>query len=361
MKKMMFRSVTLLLLVASLMTCCAPAACAADSYTCSAYTECTANGGEIYVITKDNCPIRKKPNNKGKVVARGTKGQLVSVNRVFWTAKFTRWCEINVVGSNEKYYIYTGNCEPHTTHSFVSIFDTANGTVEFCAVCGMATASAGGKTATCDLTCVADQATKGSFSTYDASFTSVAAQVVVGEIPFVGTAADVRDLIGDILNGEEAWVIGLDCVGLIPLVGALKYSDELASVGKHADELATVGKHADDIPWGFWSDYKKVKVGGKEYAQIGDYYYTKHVVDEFLNPSVETNWVKRVDPVSGKISYVEHSRGIPPVYINYILTEGVANGTTKAVAEGANRVKYTSGSLSVVVENGNTVVTVFSK
>lgn len=334
-------------------------------YTCSAYDECTINGAQIFIITKDNCAIRKEAHNKGEIVARGKLGQLVSVNRVFQTEKNTRWCEINVIGSNEKLYCFIENCTPHSEHSYINILTTDNGYVDFCAVCGVAKAVAEKQTVTCGLTCIGDQAVKGSFSSYDPTLESVIAQIIVGEIPGVGTLADARDLVGDIMNGESAWIIAADIAALLPLIGAVKYADELSIIAKNSDELsngikysdeaASVAKRSNNIHWGKWEDYKKVRVNGKEYAQIGDYKYTEHAVSEFLNPSIQTNQIKGV----------EHSRGVPPSYVNWILTEGRKLGTTKIVEErivnGAKRVTYANGTLCVSVENGDTVITIFTK
>ena len=347
------------------------------SHICSNYSQCTKNGGEIYVVTKDNCAIRKEPHNKGEIVARGEIGELISINRVFWTAKMTRWCEINVIGSNEKLYIYIDNCEPHTVHSYINLLSTNNGYVDFCAVCGVALAVAESEAVGCDFTCIADQAVKGSFSDYNPTFTSVFAQIIVGEIPGVGTLADARDLIGDIMNGEAAWVIAADMAAFLPVIGALKYSDEISVLGKNADkignsmkysdEIASVAKKSDKIFWGKWDDYDKVTVNGREYAKIGDYNYTQHAVDEFMNPSIETNQTLRINPDTGKHSYVEHSRGVPPSYVNWVLTEGVELGTTKISAEyvdqatGALRRKFSSGTLEVIVEGDNLVVTIITK
>lgn len=337
-----------------------PASAAANDYSCSGYSDCTADGSQIYIITKD-CPIREEANNKGAVYAYAQKGQLIAVKRVFWTIKMTRWCEIST-GNGKPLYIHIGNCEPEV-HSFITLVENDNGSVEFCAICGVAKAIADGKTATCDFTCVADQAVFGSFSDYNPSFTSVLAQIAVGE--FLGPIADGRDLVGDIMKGEPGWMIGMDLVAFIPIIGALKYADEIAIFGKHGDELtvgarnmgnlASVGKYSKKIIWGLWDDYDKVLVNGIEYAQIGNYKYTRHAVEEFLNPSIQTNLIRGV----------EHSRGVPPSFVNWILTEGRELGTTRVVKEsivnGVKRVTYANGSLWVTVENGDTVITIFTK
>ncbi len=336
-------------------------------YTCDTYAECTSDGSQIYIIAKDDCAIRKEPNNEGDIVARGSKGQLISVNRVFWTAKLRRWAEINVIGSSEKFYIYIGNVTPHESHSFVSLASTPQGSIDFCRVCGLSVAISGTDVATCDFTCVADQAVKGNFSQYNASYVSLAAQILIGEIPYIGTIADVRDLIADVLKGEPGWILALDALAFAPFIGALKFSDEIGTVGKRANDLSDVAYKGakNDIFWGFWDDYPKTQINGHEYAKIGDYNYTQHAVESFINPSIQTNQQFRINPKTGKGSWVEHSRGIPPSYTNWVLTDAVAEGLVSVVEEapvkGVRRWKYTCGTLNVILEEGNIVVSVYSK
>lgn len=332
-----------------------------DGYSCSNYEDCTADGSTIYIITKDGCPIREEPNNHGNIYARAEKGQLIAVKRVFWTLKMTRWCEIST-GNSKPLYIHIDNCTPEV-HCFIPLLENDSGYVEFCAICGVARAQAEGDSAVCDLTCVLDQAVKGSFSDYNPSFASILGQIVAGEA--LGPIADGRDLVGDIMNGESGWIIAMDLVAFLPLIGALKYSDEISIVGKHGDELAFGAKNASNIAgaskgaknifWGVWDDYDKVWENGRAYAQIGDYKYTEHAVSEFLNPSIQT----------GQIRGAEHSRGVPPSWVNWMLTEGRELGTTRVVkteiVNGAERITYANGSLWVSVENGDTVITIITK
>lgn len=344
-KTTFFRKGIALFLTLMMLLSVMPLSVFADSseYTCSSYEDCSADGCTPYVIVNDNCPIREEAHNGGAIRARGTAGQMIRVSDVFYTLKLARWCRIETDDPDDPLYIHIDNCVPHTTHSYITVMDTDSGYIEFCQVCGLAKAVAGGEVATCDLTCVTDQVVLGSFSEYNPSFTSIAAQMIVGEIPGVGTVADARDLVGDIAKGEPAWVIGLDLAAFLPLVGMFKYGDELGYIAKRVD--------APDIPWGKWNDYSKATINGTEYAEIGDFYYTKHAVDEFLNPSIETN----------QINGIEHSRGVVPSYVNWVLTDGVRNGSTTIVENGANRVKYCNGSLEVIVENGNIVVTIITK
>lgn len=361
MKNIMTRILALVLVLCTMMSMAVPAFAAGNDYTCSDYTDCTANGSKIYIITKDGCPIREEAHNKGKIVARAEKGQLVAVKRVFWTIKLTRWCEIET-DSGKALYVHIDNVTPEV-HSFITLFENDKGYIDYCAICGVAKAVASGETAMCDLTCVADQALKGSFSDYNPSFASVLGQIIAGEV--LGPVADGRDLVGDIMNGEPGWIIAMDLVAFLPFIGALKYSDDISILGKNGDEIAfgarnagniaSTGKKAEKIIWGMWDDYDKVLVNGREYAQIGNYKYTEHAVSEFLNPSIQTNQIKGV----------EHSRGVPPSFVNWMLTEGRELGTTRVVKEeimdGAKRVTYANGSLWVSVENGDTVVTIITK
>lgn len=361
MKNTMKRMLALMLVLCTMVSMTIPTYAAENDYSCSDYTDCTANGSEIYIVTKDGCPIREEPHNKGKVYARAEKGQLLAVKRVFWTVKMTRWCELET-DTGKSLYIHIDNCKPEV-HSFITLLENDNGYVEYCAICGVAKAVADGESAMCDFTCVADQTLKGSFSDYNPSFASVLGQIIAGEV--LGPFADGRDLVGDIMNGEPGWIIAMDLVAFFPIIGALKYSDEIAILGKNGDEIAfgarnagnmaNVGKKSEKIIWGMWDDYDKVWANGREYAQIGDYKYTEHAVSEFLNPSIQTNQIKDV----------EHSRGVPPSYVNWMLTEGRELGTTRVVKEeikdGAKRITYANGSLWVSVENGDTVVTIITK
>ena len=186
-----------------------------------------------------------------------------------------------------------------------------------------------------------------------------------GKFEVLGPVSKMQAEYCKVAYGESAWIIAADIAALLPLIGAVKYADELSIIAKNSDELsngikysdeaASVAKRSNNIHWGKWEDYKKVRVNGKEYAQIGDYKYTEHAVSEFLNPSIQTNQIKGV----------EHSRGVPPSYVNWILTEGRKLGTTKIVEErivnGAKRVTYANGTLCVSVENGDTVITIFTK
>ena len=85
---------------------------------------------------------------------------------------------------------------------------------------------------------------------------------------------DIRDIIADVRNLAKAddikWdmiaMLALDLIGVIPVIGALKYSDEIGTLFKSADKVSVVtrstdgagvlAKHADEA--GAWLHGGKV-------------------------------------------------------------------------------------------------------
>ena len=345
MKKFFNRFVALALALVMMGGMIVPAS--ATDYSCSTYEECTENGSEVYIIKKDNCAIRTEPNGDAPVAARGKAGQLISVSDVFWTTRLARWAEINVIGSDEVLYCYIENIERHDTHAIARVLETDNGFVEFCTVCGFCTAMSDKEVQSCNLACVADQAVWGTMSDYNPSFWGVVAQIIVGELPGAGTIADARDLIGDIQNGESMGVIAMDCFALIPFAGMLKYADELSFAAKNGNKANDAAKTMKYLPWGAWEDYDKVTRGGKEYVKLGDFYYTRHAVDEFTPAYIKSN----------KINGVEHSRGISPTFVNYMITDGVAEGVTTVSDARDGCKKFTNGIFEIITDK-DVVVTI---
>ncbi len=87
----------------------------------------------------------------------------------------------------------------------------------------------------------ANQSLKGNYYEGKTTFSGIIGQVFVGELPGVGTVADIRDLFADFQNWEWSWTHAgqtiLDGIGIIPLVGALKYSDEAIAVLKGSSKI----------------------------------------------------------------------------------------------------------------------------
>lgn len=104
------------------------------------------------------------------------------------------------------------------------------------------------------------QALIGDFYTGDdATLLGVVLSIGIGFIPYVGQAADVRDLVADICHliddgpTTEEWVaLGFTLVGIIPGLGdAFKHGDDVADfvkrtdIFKHADEAIEMVKKSD--------------------------------------------------------------------------------------------------------------------
>ena len=101
----------------------------------------------------------------------------------------------------------------------------------------------------------------------------VGVQIVLG-IFDLDLPCDIRDIIADIKNLAETdrvrWdligMLALDLIGLIPVIGALKYSDEIGTLFKNADKVSVaagstdgagvLAKHADEA--GAWLHGGKV-------------------------------------------------------------------------------------------------------
>jgi len=80
----------------------------------------------------------------------------------------------------------------------------------------------------------------------------VGVQIVLG-IFDLDLPGDIRDIIADIKNLAETdrvrWdligMLALDLIGLIPVIGALKYSDEIGTLFKNADKVSVVARSTD--------------------------------------------------------------------------------------------------------------------
>ena len=80
----------------------------------------------------------------------------------------------------------------------------------------------------------------------------VGVQIVLG-IFDLDLPCDIRDIIADVRNLAQAdeikWdmiaMLALDLIGVIPVIGALKYSDEIGTLFKNADKVSVVARSTD--------------------------------------------------------------------------------------------------------------------
>ena len=80
----------------------------------------------------------------------------------------------------------------------------------------------------------------------------VGVQIVLGNFD-LDLPCDIRDIIADVRNLAKAddikWdmiaMLALDLIGVIPVIGALKYSDEIGTLFKNADKVSVVARSTD--------------------------------------------------------------------------------------------------------------------
>lgn len=96
----------------------------------------------------------------------------------------------------------------------------------------------------------------------DVTLLGTSIQVLAGVLG-VDLLADLRDVSADLINfkptGDHALQTGVDAMGLIPLIGAGKFADEVATLIKRADDYAK----AVDAPIAILKTTDEVAVVGK--------------------------------------------------------------------------------------------------
>lgn len=98
-----------------------------------------------------------------------------------------------------------------------------------------------------------NQLVKGNY-TDDVTLLGTAAQIGTGVLG-VDLPGDIRDITHDLTHWEWSWGHAgqtlLDTVGVLPVIGSLKYADDagtlIKSGAKHLDETATLANKVDDV------------------------------------------------------------------------------------------------------------------
>lgn len=92
--------------------------------------------------------------------------------------------------------------------------------------------------------------------------------------------------------------------------------------------------------WGYWSDYPKVYRNGQDFAVIDGRLYSQHACERMVPSSM----------MAAGSRYI--GRGVPPSYVE----EAIRYGSSYLQDDGTTM--YTNGSLKVVVNEFDAVVTV---
>ena len=88
--------------------------------------------------------------------------------------------------------------------------------------------------------------------TDEVTLLGVGGQITLGILD-LDLPCDIRDIIADVRNLAQAdeikWdmiaMLALDLIGVIPVIGALKYSDEIGTLFKNADKVSVVARSTD--------------------------------------------------------------------------------------------------------------------
>lgn len=106
--------------------------------------------------------------------------------------------------------------------------------------------------------------------------------------------------------------------------------------------------------WGFWRDYPKVILNGREYAKIGDRLYTEHAVTRFLPSGRRTiGNVPAADNEGGGYAFDPKARSISPNYVEQVICSGAKQFV---IEKGEPRTIHISGDLKVVTTRDERIV-----
>ena len=385
------RIISIFLALITVVQCITPVFAESNPYICTTYEECTRDGNLLCIVVDDETPIRRKPEKKGELVTTLEKNQFVSVSEIVKNRYGNAWARL-ATDTGEDLYIFADHLVGHYEHVFNTV-SNGSSTVKFCTVCCFMEVTNNEKAKSCNLGCRFQRLIRGDFGE-DRDFIDLLGTVLVGLLPFLGQAADARDLAAAINNNDPVGVL-LGAVALLPgcgdLIKATRYVDvsALKTVDKAADAAKTskkLFKHggsllgdtakdtrkAVDVIWDTIDNYPSIKgVDGKDIYIIGGKGYYGHAVDEFLTPEMAV--------IYGRTNFDStlrgHSRGVPPAYVNSLIdevnelgidlnnlpTQGITiRGITVKPAKsnekfGLDRINIMTGSLKVVMEKSGVV------
>ena len=111
---------------------------------------------------------------------------------------------------------------------------------------------------------------------------------------------------------------------------------------------------AKELWWGFWKDYPKVTLNGREYALIGSRLYTFHAVERFLPSGRRTIAnVPVAEGEGGGHMFHEKARSIAPAYIEDTIDRG---SKVHIIANQEARTLHTLGDVEVVTTRDDRIV-----
>ncbi|MBE5933565.1 MAG: hypothetical protein E7263_09120 [Lachnospiraceae bacterium] len=137
--------------------------------------------------------------------------------------------------------------------------------------------------------------------TDDSNLLGIAGSVALGFVPYVGTAADIRDICGDIYNlfkdgpeWSEAGSLLIDVLAIVPGLDLLKHTDEIAP---YLDELVEGGAALIDKARGAFKNVDEVFSKIDDAIDDAGKWVSRQVdkVDEWISPKVDEamDWVNK--------------------------------------------------------------------
>jgi hypothetical protein len=93
------------------------------------------------------------------------------------------------------------------------------------------------------------------------------------------------------------------------------------------------------IRWGTWKDLPKTCHNGREYAKIGEYYYSRHAVDYMIPKNLR---------IKLKIPDRTELRGIPPMAVEETIKHGAKNMVTDSF--GKEALEHSLGNIKVYTD-----------
>ena len=113
----------------------------------------------------------------------------------------------------------------------------------------------------------------------------------------------------------------------------------------------------NNIIWGSWDDYSHISIDGKEYAVVGDRYYTPHAVGRMQPSGMRYS----SESAGGRVSssriidthFNEYGRSISPNYVEYVINNGKQ---ASSPVDDIIRTVHSLGSVDVVTEQGGKFV-----
>jgi hypothetical protein len=108
------------------------------------------------------------------------------------------------------------------------------------------------------------------------------------------------------------------------------------------------------IWWGFWRDYPKVTLNGREYAQVGEHLYTRHAIERCLPSGRRTiGNVPVANREGGGYMFHDKARGIPVYWVEEAIRMGAKSNIIEHQEE---RTIHTVGDLEVVTTRDERIV-----